>query len=214
MIPFKPLFQIPSCLQHFYQGVLWRGDVSCRCVYLTFDDGPIPQVTPQVLDILDQYKVKATFFWVGENVARYPDVAREVFLRGHTIGNHTYNHLQGIKINNNTYFANIRQSDDIFFATLHSQPTHLFRPPHGRTKPSQRRWLLSQGYNMVLWDVLTHDYNSSYTPTDILHIVQRYTRNGSIVVFHDSIKAANNMLQALPMTIDYLKNKGYEFRTL
>lgn len=214
MINFRPLFQIPSCLQHLYRGVLWRGDLSCKCVYLTFDDGPIPQVTPQVLDILDRYNVKATFFTVGENVFRYPDLAREVYARGHQIGNHTHNHIQGLKTKDESYIANVLKCTDVLKATLNTQPSVLFRPPHGRTKLSQRRWLSSQGYNVVLWDVLTHDYNKRYTPSEILQIVQRYTRNGSIIVFHDSVKSAENTLAALPQVIEYLKNKGYEFRTL
>lgn len=219
MIPFKPLFQIPSCLQHLYSGVLWRGDTSSKCIYLTFDDGPVPQVTPQVLDILDCYGVRATFFMVGENVSRYPDLARDVFLHGHMIGNHTYNHLCGLKTDDNRYFANVKKCDETIFHTLNhfacsfSPVSVLFRPPHGRTKPSQRRWLRSHGYQMVLWDVLTHDYNPSYTSDDILNIVQRYTRNGSVIVFHDSIKSVH-LLQTLPVVIEYLKNKGYEFRTL
>lgn len=214
MIHFRPLFQIPSCLQHLYRKVLWRGDLSCRCVYLTFDDGPIPDVTPTVLDILDQYRVKATFFCVGDNVARYPDLAREVLSRGHQIGNHTYHHLRGLQSTTSTYVADTEQCETTLQSVLHTPSSHLFRPPHGRTRYAQRRWLMSHGYQVVLWDVLTHDYNPSYTPADILSIVQRYTRNGSIIVFHDSIKAADNMLSALPQVIEMLKKQGYEFRTL
>ncbi|MCQ2310547.1 MAG: polysaccharide deacetylase family protein [Paludibacteraceae bacterium] len=216
-IKFSILFQIPSWIQHLVHGVTWRGDKHNKCVYLTFDDGPVPEVTPQVLDILDKYHVKATFFWVGENVYRYPDLAREVCRRGHTIGNHTFNHLPGWRTDYPIYRLNCQLCDEVIERTLGSMwnNRHLFRPPHGRQTPRQKRWLLRNGYRIMLWDVITHDYNTvSYTPRRVLRIVRHYTRNGSIILFHDSKKSAPNTLEALPKAIEWLLSQGYTFGTL
>ncbi|MCQ2341819.1 MAG: polysaccharide deacetylase family protein [Paludibacteraceae bacterium] len=205
-------FQIPSWLQHLVHGVTWRGDKHRQCVYLTFDDGPVPEVTPQVLDILDTYGVKATFFWVGENVYRYPDLAREVCRRGHTIANHTFNHLPGRRTNYYTWRMNCQLCDEVIANTLGSawNNLHLFRPPHGRQTRREKHWLRRNGYHIVLWDVITHDYNTvSYTPKDIVRIVKRYTRNGSIILFHDSVKSAANTLAALPEVLAWLQQQGY-----
>lgn len=209
-------FQIPSWLQHLVHGVTWRGDKHKKCVYLTFDDGPVPEVTPQVLDILDTYGIKATFFWVGENVYRYPELAREVSRRGHIIANHTFNHLPGLNTNCRIWRMNCQLCDEVISNTLGSQweNKHLFRPPHGRQTPREKRWLRRSGYQIVLWDVITHDYNHYYTPDDIVRIVQRYTRNGSIILFHDSVKAASNTLAALPKVILWLQQQGYTFASL
>ncbi len=215
MIQLRLLYRIPDWIRFFYRDAVWRGDRSQKCVYLTFDDGPVPEATPHVLDILDRYGVKATFFWVGENVSRYPALAREVIRRGHSVGNHSYHHVEGLKIGNRAYFDDIRLADEAIQAVAGEawRDPHLFRPPHGRTKPSQRRWLVHR-YRLVLWDVITHDYNPDYTPERIVHIVRRYVRNGSIILFHDSIKAKENTLPALPQAIEWLQQEGYVFKTL
>jgi len=209
-------FQIPSWLQHLIHGVVWRGDTHAKTIYLTFDDGPIPEVTPQVLDILDRYGVKATFFVVGENIYRYPDLAQEICRRGHTIGNHTFNHLPGLRTDYKIYRMNCQLCDEVLENTLGTlwHNHHLFRPPHGRTTARQKRWLLRQGYTIVLWDVITHDYNPFYSPNDIARIVTRYTRKGSILLFHDSLKSASNTLAALPASIEWLQQQGYQFAQL
>ncbi len=209
------LFQIPSWLQHLVHGVQWRGDKHSRCVYLTFDDGPVPEVTPQVLDLLDAYGVKATFFMVGENVYRHPDLAREVCRRGHTIANHTFNHLPGWQTKNTIYRLNCELCDEVLEKTLGPAWTnkHLFRPPHGRQTPAQKRWLRKH-YKIILWDVITHDYNPFYPPHRVARIVKKFARNGSIILFHDSIKSAPNTLEALPKAIEWLQANGFEFRTL
>jgi len=198
------------------KGVVWRGNKHEKCVYLTFDDGPVPEVTPQVLDILDQYDVKATFFWVGENVYRYPELAKEVCQRGHTIANHTFNHLPGLRTDYKIWRMNCQLCDEVIEKTLGAQweNKHLFRPPHGRETAREKRWLRRNGYQIVLWDVITHDYNPFYSPEDIVRIVKRYTRNGSILLFHDSKKASGNTLAALPKTIEWLQAQGYCFVAL
>lgn len=209
------LYQIPTWIQRLYADVVWRGDLHKKCVYLTFDDGPVPEVTPQVLDILEHYGVRATFFCVGENVYRYGDLAREVVRRGHSIGNHTFNHLSGCKHKRDEYLNNIALCEDVLSRTLGSDWTseHLFRPPYGRMRWQQRRWLKSH-YRIVLWDIITHDYNANYSPQQILAIVRRYVRCGSVIVFHDSIKAQRNVLSALPLAIEYLQSEGYQFEVI
>lgn len=209
------LYQFPTFIQRLYRGVVWRGDTSHKCVYLTFDDGPKPEVTGPLLDILDRYKVKATFFWVGENVWRYPEMAREVVRRGHVVGNHTFNHLPGMKNRRMLYCDNVYLSEDMMQHTLGPEwhSLHLFRPPYGRMRQRQKR-ILKKDFTIVLWDLITHDYNLKYTCEQILAITKRYIRNGSVIVFHDSLKAKKNVLSAAPMVIEYLQKEGYEFRTL
>ena len=181
------LYQFPTWLQRLYRGVVWRMNPSSKVVYLTFDDGPIPECTPQVLDILAQYGVKATFFMVGENVERYPQLLARVREEGHAVGNHTYHHLRGYKTCTHTYLQDAHKANTIL-------QTHLFRPPHGRMKYSQKQLLREEGWNIYLWDVLTHDYNPRYTVEKMLAVVKRYTRNGSIIVMHDSLKSRDRML--------------------
>ena len=183
--------------------ILQRGK---KVVYLTFDDGPIPEETPWVLDVLDRYDIKATFFLVGEYVRKYPEVFEEVKRRGHSYGNHTMHHLQGLKENATTFFRDITEADQLIGSTL-------FRPPHGIISPLQTK-LIKRHYNIIMYDVVTRDYSKRVTKEQVLENVKRYTRNGSIIVFHDSLKAHDKMRYALPKAIEWLKEQGYEFRQL
>lgn len=211
------LYQFPDWLQRLYRGVLWRVPVSSKVVYLTFDDGCIPEVTPLVLDILDRYNVKATFFLVGDNVRKYPDVFRLLVERGHAVGNHTCHHLAGWQTSVTGYLEDVRLADGIIDTCLGVEKAagrlHLFRPPYGRSKLRQRR-RLQKTHCIVLWDVLTHDYNPCYTPERIMAVIRRYTRPGSVVVFHDSLKAKDNMLEVLPVAIRWWRQQGYSFGKL
>lgn len=190
-----------------FAGGVWRiPSENKKTVYLTFDDGPIPEITPWVLDILDKYKIKATFFCVGDNVRKHPEIYAEVINRGHHVGNHTYNHLQGIRTLTKNYIKNV----DIAAEYIQSK---LFRPPHGHIRLPQFFKLRSK-YKIVLWDVVTRDYSKRLTPEEVLENVKHYTRNGSIVVFHDSLKAEKNMKYALPKAIEWLLSEGYEFRLI
>lgn len=204
-------FQLPWWLRLFYKDAVWRKPSSARCVYLTFDDGPVPEVTPQVLDILDRYRVKATFFWVGENVARYPGLAREVVRRGHSVGNHTYNHLAGWGRPLGMYADNVLKAEKAMDDAGVKREHKLFRPPYGKAGLQKHDWLRQQGFTVVLWDIITHDYNPRYTPAQIERAVLRYVRNGSVILFHDSIKASSNMLQSLPKVISALQQAGWSF---
>lgn len=177
-----------------------------KVVYLTFDDGPIPDVTPWVLDLLDKYDIKATFFLVGDNVRKYPYLFEELKSRGHSYGNHTMHHLQGFKVRSITYMRDLTEADRLINSPL-------FRPPHGLIRWSQAR-AIKKHYNIVMYDLVTRDYSKRLNPEAVFGNVRKYARNGSIIVFHDSLKAEKNLRVVLPQAIEWLKSEGYEFLPL
>lgn len=177
-----------------------------RVVYLTFDDGPIPEQTPWLLDLLDRYGIKATFFMVGDNVRRHPELLDEIRRRGHSYGNHTMHHLQGMKVTARTYWRDITEADKLIDSIL-------FRPPHGIMRWKQAA-AIKKHYNIVMYDLVTRDYSKKMTPDRVFDNVRRFARNGSIIVFHDSLKAAANMRSALPRSIEWLLSQGYEFEPI
>ena len=190
-----------------FPGALWRKPVEGqKTVYLTFDDGPIPDITPWVLDLLDKYEIKATFFCVGDNVRKHPDIYKMVLERGHRVGNHTFNHVQGIRKFSKRYLENTRLASEYI-------DSELFRPPHGHMRVSQF-FTLRRYYKIVMWDVVTRDYSKLMTPEKVFENVKRYTRDGSVIVFHDSLKAEKNMKYALPQSIEWLKEQGYTCKLL
>ena len=197
----------PLLLQWMTPSLLWRVNTTEKEVYLTFDDGPVPEVTPWVLNTLDRYNIKATFFCVGENVEKYPELFSLVREKGHALGNHTYNHLKLYKTEQEAYCRNIRK------ASLRND-SRLFRPPHGQINRSMIQWLHVRKYKVVMWDVLPADYNKERTGEQCFETVKRKTRPGSIIVFHDSVKAQKNLMEALPLSIEYLLNQGWKFKTL
>ena len=196
--------QPPWFYRALFPGVTWRMPAEPKCVYLTFDDGPIPEVTPWVLNTLDHYGVKATFFMVGDNVRKHPDIYQMVVERGHRIGNHTFNHIQGLRFWTRNYLTNVAKAAEYI-------PSDLFRPPHGHMRIPQTL-LLQKRYRVIMWDVVTRDYSPHMTPRGVLNVVKRYTRNGSIIVFHDSLKAERNMRIAMPQAIEWLLKQRYEFK--
>lgn len=187
-----------------YPFAYWRMDTTERAVYLTFDDGPIPDVTPWVLDVLERYAVRATFFMVGDNVHKYPDIYEMVRAHGHRIGNHTYNHIGSLRHGIHSYLENVAKAD----ALLH---TDLFRPPHGWMKPAVYAAVRLR-YKVIMWDLVTRDYSTRLNGRDVLLNVRRYARPGSIITFHDSLKAQDKILYALPRAIEWLQSQGYAFR--
>lgn len=197
--------QPPQIIRYLYPSAIWRMDKDERAVYLTFDDGPIPRVTPWVLDVLDRYGIKATFFMVGDNIRKHPDEFRMVVKRGHRIGNHTFNHIRGLSYDINSYLENTEK------ACRMMMETNLFRPPHGYMSPKQYAELKKR-YKIIMWDLVTRDYNRKFNGEQILQKVKKYARNGSIITFHDSIKSEENLKYALPKAIEWLKEQGYEFR--
>ena len=175
-----------------------------RSVYLTFDDGPIPEATPYILEILERYNVKATFFMVGDNARKYPELHQRVVDAGHRIGNHTHNHIGGLRYSIHDYSYNVEKAN----AYLH---TDLVRPPHGWMRLDSYAWL-SRKFQIVMWDVVTRDYSKYTTAEDVVNNVKRYARNGSIITFHDSLKSIEKLRIALPQAIEWLRDQGYEFK--
>jgi len=203
------LVKTPGLLKRLYPSLLWNNDRTRNSIYVTFDDGPIPIVTPFVLNILKKYDAKATFFCIGDNVSMHPDIFEQVKKEGHAIGNHTFNHLKGWKTEDQIYMDNFLKADEL----IHSS---LFRPPYGRIKRSQIK-LLQQtkpGLKIVMWDVLSGDYNQKLSPEACLQNVLRHTENGSIVLFHDSLKAFGRLEYVLPRAMEEWSKRGWEFGVL
>lgn len=196
--------QPPLLYRLLFPEAIWRVKHKNRkVVYLTFDDGPVPGVTPWVLDLLDAYDIKATFFLVGDNVRRSPELFSEIKRRGHSWGNHTMHHMQGMKVTTMRYMRDVTEADRLIGSIL-------FRPPHGLLRWKQAA-IIKSHYNLVMYDLVTRDYSKKLNAEQVVENVKHYTRNGSIIVFHDSLKAERNLRQALPKAIEWLKEQGYEF---
>ena len=191
-------------LRWLYPRATWRMDKQDHSVYLTFDDGPIPESTPFILETLKKYNIKATFFMVGDNVRKYPELYRQIVEAGHRVGNHTFNHIGGFKHTIKTYSYNTEKAN----AYIHS---NLFRPPHGWMRLHQYAWL-GRKYRIVMWDLVTRDYSKWMTAEDVLNNVKHYARNGSIITFHDSLKSIDKLHFALPASIEWLRAQGYKFK--
>ena len=200
------LSRTPRLVQRWFSGFTWTGDLADKRIYLTFDDGPIPKVTPWVLDELAKYNAKATFFCVGENAERHPEVLQQVIDAGHSIGNHTHNHLSGWGSDNLNYVQNVERCAKIV-------KSKLFRPPYGRLSPRKAQ-MLQRHYRIVMWDVLSGDFDQDLNPLICLRNVLDNVRPGSIVVFHDSLKSERNLKYALPRALKALSNQGYSFEAI
>lgn len=203
------LVRSPLLLKWYYKGLTWHKERAEKVVYLTFDDGPIPIVTAFVLNTLKTYRCKATFFCIGDNIRKHPDIFERLKAEGHAIGNHTFNHLKGWKTPTDTYVTNFIRCQEL-------TGTNLFRPPYGRIKKSQIRALrkIHPDLQIIMWDTLSGDFDTSISPEKCISNVLSNIRNGSIIVFHDSLKAFDRMQTALPAVIELLQEKGYSFRTL
>ena len=205
-------------LRWLYPRAVWRMDPSVKAVYLTFDDGPIPEATPFVLDTLARYGVKATFFMVGDNIRKHPDIFRQVVEAGHAIGNHTYNHIGGLRWLSINYLANTQLAQETMMEELDNPqtspltPQPLFRPPHGWMRPLQYLVVRQQGYRIIMWDLVTRDYSRRLTADEVFENVRRYARNGSIITFHDSLRSIDKLKKILAPSIEWLIAEGYEFR--
>lgn len=197
--------QPPLLYRLLFPNAVWRIEKpEQKTIYLTFDDGPIPEVTPWVLETLEKYGIKATFFCVGDNVRKHPEIYRQVLANGHRTGNHTFHHLQGWQHSTQHFLHNTHLAKERI-------DSPLFRPPHGHMWANQSRELHKAGYRLIMWDVVTRDYSRFMSPEQVLQNVKRYTRNGSIIVFHDSLKAEKNLRYALPRAIEWLLEEGYRF---
>jgi peptidoglycan/xylan/chitin deacetylase (PgdA/CDA1 family) len=203
------LVKTPWLLKKLYPQLHWNRDRSQPVIYLTFDDGPIPLVTPFVLSTLKQYHAKATFFCIGDNVQKHPDVYQQLLTNGHAIGNHTFNHLKGWKTEDDVYIDNFLKADELL-------KTPLFRPPYGRIRRSQIKLLkaLKPDLQIIMWDVLSGDFDMALKPADCLKGVLKHTGNGAIVVFHDSLKAFKRLEYVLPRALEVWNKLGYRFEVL
>ena len=191
-------------LSWLYPDAAWRMDPTEKAVYLTFDDGPIPEATPFILETLKQFDAKATFFMVGDNVRRYPELYQQIVDAGHQVGNHTFHHLGALKHQVMTYIDDTEEANKLIKA-------HYFRPPHGGMRMTDY-WWLKKKYRIVMWDLVTRDYSKWMTADDVVNNVKRYARNGSIITFHDSLKSIDKLHFALPQALQWLKDQGYAFK--
>jgi peptidoglycan/xylan/chitin deacetylase (PgdA/CDA1 family) len=202
-------FKTPWFIKQIFPNYLWDKRVADEHkIYLTFDDGPTPIVTEKVLEILKKHQAKATFFLIGKNVLIYPDIVNKIQNDGHQIGNHTHNHLNGWKTDTDVYIDNILQAERIL------PQTRLFRPPYGKITKKQAEKVRDKGYQIVFWDILSGDFDPKSNVNIILKKVLKHTRNGSIVVFHDSVKAQEKMLEILPKLLIEWRKMNYEFELL
>ena len=207
------LITTPKILRMFYPSLLWEMPKGEKKLYLTFDDGPHPTITPQVLEILKKFNAKATFFCIGNNVNKYKDTFELIKKEGHSVGNHTFNHERGWKTKTQDYVNSVIEANALI-------QSPLFRPPHGRIKFSQITKLLKfessriLNFRIVAWTVISYDWDKSLTPDDCFNNVIKNADDGSIIVFHDSEKAVNNMIPALIKVLEYYTNKGYSFEKL
>jgi peptidoglycan-N-acetylglucosamine deacetylase len=215
----------PTILKKAFPNLVWELPAKNKSIYLTFDDGPTPEITAWTLDILKQFDAKATFFCIGKNIEEHPEIFSKIITNGHAIGNHTYNHLKGWKTKTKNYLENVNKAQEVIARhlihskfqipiNLKSQIRNLFRPPYGQIRPKQIKKLSQQGYNIIMWSVLSIDYDNTLPKEKCLKNIIENTSSGDIVVFHDSIKASKNMQYALPKVLEYFSKKGYVFKRI
>lgn len=198
----------------FYPNRIWRITSSKNTVYLTFDDGPIPEVTPWVLDILKEYEFKATFFCIGENVKKHPEIFNRILLEGHAVGNHTFNHLNGRKTESEKYLDNIDRTQKLFDETGHGKTRKIFRPPYGRITAAQARAVQQKGFSIIMWTLLSYDYDQFISKERCAENITENLVPGAVIVFHDSLKAEKNLRYALPETLKHIRLKGWESKAI
>jgi peptidoglycan/xylan/chitin deacetylase (PgdA/CDA1 family) len=198
------IVSLPDSAQKLFPGVVFSGERNINKVYLTFDDGPIPEVTLPILELLKEHKAIATFFEVGENVFRYPEVHDRILKEGHQVANHTFNHLSGWKTKSKEYLENVEKANKLI-------KSDYFRPPYGRMTPKQFNGLKKASYKIIYWDILSRDYDKTVSQEECLNNILSNLQNGSIILLHDSLKAEKNVLAVLPKVLETIKQKGFEF---
>jgi peptidoglycan/xylan/chitin deacetylase (PgdA/CDA1 family) len=197
----------PAFIQYLFPGLLWRRDSESRELYLTFDDGPVPGITPWVLDMLRAYHARATFFCVGQNVARHPEIYEQIISEGHAVGNHTYHHISGWSHDPEVYMEDVSSCAELV-------QSDLFRPPYGRLRRKQARALRDRKYRIVMWDILSGDFDMDITPDQCYHNVVDNASPGSIIVFHDSLKAERHLRDVLPRVLEFFRQHEFVFMPL
>ena len=217
----------PKFAKSLFPDLVWDLPSKEKVIYLTFDDGPTPIITDWTLDVLKQYSAKATFFCIGKNVVDNPKIFKRIIAEGHSVGNHTYNHLKGWRTKTKDYLLDIKKAQkiinnqipnskpqDLEIKNHQSKIINLFRPPYGQIKPKQAKKLIDLSYKIIMWKVLAIDWDASVSNSTCLENVIKNTSSGDIVVFHDSTKAEKNLQYALPKTLDYFSKRGFEFKRL
>lgn len=199
----------PKAVSNLFPNYVWnlKTEANEKVVYLTFDDGPTLEITDWTLDILKQYKAKATFFCIGNNVSKHLAIFKRIVSEGHAIGNHTHNHLKGWRTRTDNYLENTEKASE--FIT-----SKLFRPPYGQIRPKQGKALINLNYKIVMWSVLSFDWEQTISKEECLTNVIDNTQSGDIIVFHDSVKAAKNMQYVLPKVLEYYSSRGYKFKSI
>lgn len=207
------LVSIPKIFPWLFRKYLWNVSTNSKIIYLTFDDGPTPEVTSWVLNQLSLYQAKATFFCIGSRIQAYPELVVQLLEEGHLLANHTYEHVNGWKTIINDYVNEVLKTQDTI-QTFQENKTKYFRPPYGKITPKQTNALIKQGYQIVMWDILTYDFNSEFSVEKTLQKIYKYTQNGSIIVFHDSIKCKGKLYYLLPKVLQHFQEKGFQFHAL
>lgn len=205
------IYKFGTLFRTLFPHFVWRIKTNEKIIYLTFDDGPIPEVTEFVLDELNRVGAQATFFCVGENITKHPDVFKRVLTEGHSVGNHTYNHLKGSVTENEVYFENVTKCQDEIEKYTSSK---LLRPPYGKIKKSQSKKLRGEGYKIVMWEVLGNDFMQGVSANECLDKSILFTKKGSVVLLHDSVKTFEKIRYVLPRFLDHFIAKGYKFKAL
>jgi peptidoglycan/xylan/chitin deacetylase (PgdA/CDA1 family) len=195
-------------IKKMFPNYIWDIPNTENKIFLTFDDGPTPEVTQWTLKELQKYEAKATFFCIGDNLRKYPEIYKEIIQNGHAVGNHTFNHLNGWKTNTQAYTENTKLFETEL-SKISTVTCNLFRPPYGKIKLSQSKIIRKKGYKIIMWDVLSADYDPTITPEECLENVLHNVQSGSIIVFHDSIKGFKNLEFVLPRTLEFIKKRGF-----
>ena len=207
----------PVLAKKIFANYIWEMPSESKTLYLTFDDGPTPEITNWTLDILDKYNAKATFFCIGKNISQHPEIFKNIQNKGHKIGNHTNNHIKGWRTSTKNYLANINEAQkviDLQQNKTDSRSQILFRPPYGQIRPKQGKALAELGYKVIMWNVLAFDWDKDVAKEKCLENVISNAKEGSVIVFHDSVKAEKNMSYALPKVLEHFSKKGYTFKSI
>ena len=205
----------PCLIMRIFSKYTWRFSISKKEIYLTFDDGPTPEITTFVLNELKKHNAKATFFCIGKNISTHPEIFKQIIKEDHSVGNHTQNHLNGWKNKTQDYIKNTSEVQrTLQLSNFKTLKLNLFRPPYGKIKQKQAKYLLSKGYKIIMWSVLSGDFDTNLSKEKCLQNVLKNTSNGSIVVFHDSVKAAEKVKYVLPKVLEYFSKKGFQFKAI